>query len=76
MPGPIKAESSIKPEDALSITKKEIVERRTVLTPVDVIYRQLLRQGYTKKQAATIAQKKTGLSLVTGRPIKRGQYGG
>lgn len=42
--------------------------------PVERLYLQYLAEGYTKKEAATIAQKKTGLALVTGKPIKRGQY--
>ena len=38
-------------------------------TPVDKMYRHLLSTGkYDKSQAARIAQAKTGLSLVTGRP--------
>jgi hypothetical protein len=32
--------------------------------------------GLSKESAARIAQAKTGLALVTGKPPKRGQYGG
>lgn len=41
-------------------------------TPVDRMYKHLLSTGYTKKDAAKIAQAKTGLALVTGKPPKRG----
>jgi len=43
-------------------------------TRVQIAYEELVQEGYTKKQAAKIAQKKTGLALVTGKPPKRGQY--
>jgi len=38
---------------------------------VHAIYRQLLGEGKTEKEAAKIAQEKTGISLVSGRPINR-----
>lgn len=34
------------------------------------MYNQLVKEGKPKKEAAQIAQEKTGVSLVTGRPIK------
>lgn len=52
---------------------------------VQDMYRQLLAQGKPPKDAAKIAQEKTGMSVVTGRPINKdlpykvkytGQYGG
>ena len=33
------------------------------------IYQSLVASGYTKKDAAKQAQAKTGMSVVTGRPI-------
>lgn len=36
-----------------------------------VIYQQLVTEGYPKKEAAKIAQQRTGVSLVTGRPINK-----
>lgn len=39
------------------------------------MYSHLLSSGYDKKNAAKIAQAKTGLSLQTGKPPKRGEYG-
>jgi len=44
-------------------------------TSVDNLYRDLLKKGYAKSDAAKIAQAKTGLSLVTGRPPKTKGYG-
>jgi len=44
-------------------------------TPVDNLYRELLAKGYDKASAAKIAQEKTGLALVTGRPPKTKGYG-
>lgn len=38
---------------------------------VDAIYKQLVGSGYTKKDAAKEAQKRTGLALVTKAPIKQ-----
>ena len=35
------------------------------------IYKTLLAQGYTKKDAAKEAQARTGMSAVTGGPINR-----
>jgi len=35
------------------------------------LYRKLLAEGKPPKEAAKIAQEKTGVSLVTGRPINR-----
>jgi hypothetical protein len=34
------------------------------------IYNQLIKEGKPAKEAAQIAQEKTGVSLVTGRPIR------
>ena len=38
---------------------------------VKIIYKTLLAQGYTKKDAAKEAQARTGMSVVTNRPIDR-----
>lgn len=35
------------------------------------VYRQLLAEGKAPKEAAKIAQERTGMSLVTGRPINK-----
>jgi hypothetical protein len=35
------------------------------------IYRQLLKEGKPPKEAAKMAQERTGVSLVTGRPINK-----
>ena len=40
-------------------------------TKVDKVYRALVRDGFTKQAAARIAQSKTGLALMTGKPPKR-----
>lgn len=46
-------------------------------TSVHKMYQHLLTSGYSREQAAKIAQAKTGLSLKTGRrPKSRGEYGG
>lgn len=37
-----------------------------------VIYQELLKQGLAPKDAAKLAQERTGMSVVTGRPIDRG----
>jgi len=42
-------------------------------TPADQLYNQLVAEGYTKKDAAKEAQKRTGLSLVSGKPVKQKQ---
>ena len=42
-------------------------------TEVDKIYQTLLRIGYSKEEAAKIAQAKSGQSLKTGKPPKKGQ---
>ena len=39
------------------------------------LYLDLVSKGYDQKSAAKIAQEKTGLSLVTGRPPKTKGYG-
>ncbi len=39
-------------------------------TKVDEVYQALLKKGYSKEKAATIAQAQTGEALATGRPIK------
>jgi len=38
---------------------------------VDTMYKALLREGYTPKDAAKLAQSKTGLALRTGQPPKK-----
>ena len=38
--------------------------------PVDAIYESLVAEGYTKKDAAKEAQRRTGVALVTKKPIK------
>lgn len=38
---------------------------------VQEIYEDLVKQGKTKKDAAREAQQRTGVSLVTGRPINK-----
>ena len=38
---------------------------------VKEVYQMLLLEGYTKKDAAKEAQNRTGMSVVTGRPIDR-----
>ncbi len=42
---------------------------------VKKMYNDLVKQGYTEKDAAKQAQAKTGLSAVTGRPIVKQLYG-
>lgn len=37
----------------------------------DIEYRKLLLAGKPEKEAAKIAQERTGISLVTGQPIKK-----
>ena len=37
---------------------------------VDEVYKGLVASGYTAKDAAKEAQKRTGMSTVTGKPIK------
>ena len=44
------------------------------LNPVEERYQFHLAAGLTQKDAAKLAQKETGLALVTGKPIKRGQF--
>jgi hypothetical protein len=38
---------------------------------VRVLYQDLLKKGYTQKDAAKEAQARTGCSVVTGRPIRQ-----
>jgi len=38
--------------------------------PVDDVYDTLLKKGYTQKDAAKEAQRRTGVALVTKKPIK------
>lgn len=46
-------------------------------TPVHKMYMHLLSTGYSKPNAAKIAQSKTGLALRTGRrPKAKGEYDG
>lgn len=40
-------------------------------TKVERLYKHLRKQGHSERSAARIAQKKTGLSLKTGKPPKR-----
>jgi prolyl-tRNA editing enzyme YbaK/EbsC (Cys-tRNA(Pro) deacylase) len=42
-------------------------------TPVDRVYKALLREGKDKGTAARIAQSKTHLALATGKPPKHGK---
>ena len=46
-----------------------------VNSPVHKLYAELVAQGKSKQDAAKIAQAKTGLALVTGRPPKTKGYG-
>ena len=39
-------------------------------SPVHQMYAGLVREGMSEKEAAKIAQAKTGLALKTGQPIK------
>ena len=39
--------------------------------PVDDIYDALVKKGYSEKDAAKEAQKRTGVALVTGEPIRQ-----
>ncbi len=41
-------------------------------TKVHNLYEKLLKKGYSKGSAARIAQSKTGESLQTGKPPKKG----
>ena len=40
-------------------------------TPVDRLYRALLREGKSKASAAKISQARTGTALATGKPPKK-----
>jgi len=42
-------------------------------TKVENLYRQLLKEGYSRESAVRIAQKRTGLSLKTGKKPKGGK---
>ena len=46
-----------------------------VNSPVHKLYAELLSKGMSQKDAAKIAQSKTGLALVTGRPPKSKGHG-
>ena len=47
------------------------------MSKVVKMYDELVKKGYTKKDAAIEAQKKTGMSVRTGRRIKaKGEYDG
>lgn len=46
-----------------------------VNSPVHRLYVDLLAKGYDQKSAAKIAQDKTGLALVTGKPPKTKGHG-
>jgi len=41
--------------------------------PVDKMYEELVADGYTKKDAAKEAQRRTGVALVTKKPIRQKQ---
>jgi len=41
--------------------------------PVDEIYEDLVKKGYTQKDAAKEAQRRTGIALVTKQPIRQKQ---
>lgn len=45
------------------------------MTDVKQMYDNLVKQGYSKKDAAKVAQAKTGYSLVTQQPIKAKKTG-
>ena len=38
---------------------------------VTMLYNELVNKGYSKKDAAKEAQARTGVSAVTGKPIRR-----
>lgn len=58
------------PKSTLAGPKKPDVH----MNPVETLYQKYLSEGLTKKDAAKLAQKETGLALVTGKPIKSGQF--
>lgn len=66
-----------------SVGRRGLRQRREALrrlampkgSKVHKVYEALLRQGYTKAQAARIAQKQTGQALQTGKPPKRKRHG-
>lgn len=41
------------------------------MNPVQTEYRKLLSEGKPPRDAAKVAQERTGLSLVTGQPIRK-----
>jgi hypothetical protein len=41
------------------------------MTTVHEMYQALIKNGYTPKEAAKEAQARTGMSTVTGQPIKQ-----
>jgi hypothetical protein len=43
------------------------------MAEVTDIYEQLVKKGWSKKDAAKQAQAKTGISVVTGKPIRSKQ---
>ena len=52
---------------------KNVIRRRS--TAADKMYEELVGKGWTKKDAAKQAQDKTGISVVTGMPMKSRGYG-
>ena len=50
-------------------------KQRASITAVDIRYMELLKTGITEKDAAKQAQAETGLSKVTGLPMKTRGYG-
>ena len=52
---------------------KNVIRRRA--TAADKMYEELVGNGWTKKDAAKQAQDKTGISVVTGMPMKSRGYG-
>ena len=60
-----------------TLTKRQSNKQYTIATEADVEYQRLLNEGIDIKTAAKQAQFKTGLSLITGKPMKtRGYYNG
>lgn len=44
-------------------------------TPVDKMYQALRRKGMSEGYAARVAQSRTGLALMTGKPAKHHKIG-
>ena len=54
--------------------KKTYIPPRTP-TDADILYQQHVAEGLDPKDAAKLAQDKTGLSVVTGKPMTTRGYG-